>query len=132
MTSPIRRRARIFDMLMDTPAKPSAIARKLSTIQEKGAMRSVDVANLLNARPETVSRWNQGKAFPRPDAEKLLLQLEFIIDQLSDFYDPREARLWLYSPQRLLANSSPAELIQTGRAQEVITIVNQLRDSVHV
>ena len=110
----------------------NAIARKLSTIQEKGAMRSVDVANLLNARPETVSRWNQGKAFPRPDAEKLLLQLEFIIDQLSDLYDPIEARHWLYSPQRLLANSSPAELIQTGRSQDVIMIVNQLRDSVHI
>lgn len=95
-------------------------------------MRSVDVANLLKARPETVSRWNQGKAFPRPGAEKLLLQLEFIIDQLSDIYEPQEARLWLYSPQRLLHNQSPAELIQEGRPQEVIAVVNQLRDSVHI
>ncbi|MGQ0484121.1 MAG: antitoxin Xre/MbcA/ParS toxin-binding domain-containing protein [Hyphomicrobiales bacterium] len=95
-------------------------------------MRSVDVANLLKARPETVSRWNQGKAFPRPDAEKQLLALEFIVDQLSDIYEPREARLWLYSPQRLLGNASPAELIQEGRTQEVIAVVNQLRDSVHV
>jgi uncharacterized protein (DUF2384 family) len=110
----------------------NAIARKLSVIQEKGAMRSVDVANLLNARPETVSRWNQGKAFPRPDAEKLLLHLEFIIDQLSDIYEPQEARMWLYSPQRLLGNRSPAELIQEGRSQEVISVVNQLRDSVHI
>jgi uncharacterized protein (DUF2384 family) len=110
----------------------NAIARKLSAIQEKGAMRSVDVANLLNARPETVSRWNQGKAFPRPDAEKMLLQLEFIIDQLSDLYEPQEARLWLYSPQRLLDNLSPADLIQAGRSQEVVTVVNQLRDSVHI
>jgi uncharacterized protein (DUF2384 family) len=110
----------------------NAIARKLGVIQEKGAMRSIDVANLLNARPETVSRWNQGKAFPRPDAEKQLLALEFIIDQLSDIYEPREARLWLFAPQRLLANQSPAELIQNGRAQEVIAIVNQLRDSVHI
>ena len=47
----------------------NAIARKLSVIQEKGAMRSIDVANVLKARPETVSRWNQGKAFPRPDAK---------------------------------------------------------------
>ena len=110
----------------------NAIARKLSAILDKGAMRSVDVANLLNARPETVSRWNQGKAFPRPDAEKMLLQLEFIIDQLSDLYEPQEARLWLYSPQRLLGNRSPADLIQEGRSQDVVAVVSQLRDSVHI
>lgn len=110
----------------------NAIARKLTAIQEKGAMRSIDVANLLKTRPETVSRWNQGKAFPRPEAEKQLLALEFIIDQLSDFYEPREARLWLYAPQRLLGNASPAELIQDGRSQDVIAVVNQMRDSVHV
>lgn len=110
----------------------NAIARKLSVIQEKGAMRSIDVANLLNARPETVSRWNQGKAFPRPDAEKQLLALEFIIDQLSDIYEPQEARLWLYAPQRLLKNMSPAALIQDGRSQEVVAVVNQLRDGVYV
>ena len=110
----------------------NAISRKLSAIQEKGAMRAVDVANRLNARPETVSRWNQGKAFPRPDAEKMLLQLEFIVDQLSDFYEPQEARLWLYSPQRLLDNQSPADLIQGGRSQEVIAVVNQMRDGVYI
>lgn len=95
-------------------------------------MKSIDVANLLKARPETVSRWNQGKAFPRPDAEKQLLALEFIIDQLSDMYEPQEARLWLYAPQRLLENRSPATLIQEGRAQDVISVVNQLRDGVHI
>jgi uncharacterized protein (DUF2384 family) len=110
----------------------NAIARKLSVIQEKGAMKSIDVANLLNARPETVSRWNQGKAFPRPEAEKILLQLEFIIDQLSDFYEPRDARMWLYAPQRLLNNQSPAELIQAGQSAEVIAVVSQMRDGVFV
>ena len=71
----------------------NAIARRLKTIQAKGAMRSADVANVLSVRPETVSRWNQGKAFPHPNTEKQLLELEFIIDQLSDFYEPKEARL---------------------------------------
>jgi uncharacterized protein YjcR len=74
----------------------NAIARKLDSIQTKSAMRSVDVANLLGARPETVSRWNQGKAFPRPDAQKNLLALEYIVDELSDIYEPKEARLWLF------------------------------------
>src|SRR5712691_5813671 len=101
----------------------NAISRRLESLQQKGAMRSIDVANLLGARPETVSRWNQGKAFPRPDAQKLLLELEYIIDQLSDFYEPQDARLWLFSRQKLLSGETPAELIQKGRAKEVIKVI---------
>lgn len=95
-------------------------------------MRSVDVANLLGARPETVSRWNQGKAFPRPDAQKNLLSLEYIVDQLSDIYDPKEARLWLFSRQKLLKGNSPADLIQEGKIDEVIEAVERLRDGVFI
>jgi hypothetical protein len=110
----------------------NVIARKLDVLQEKGAMRSVDVANLLGTRPETVSRWNQGKAFPRSDAQRTLLDLEYIVEQLADFYEPQEARLWLYSRQKLLNGAIPADLIREGKAQDVITVINQLRDSVHV
>lgn len=110
----------------------NAIARKLDSIEKKSAMRSVDVANVLGARPETVSRWNQGKAFPRPGAQKLLLDLEYIVDQLSDFYQPKEARLWMFSRQKLLNGETPANLIQQGRAAEVIAVIDQLRDGVFV
>lgn len=110
----------------------NAIARRLDTIQTKGAMRSADIANVLDVRPETVSRWNQGKAFPHPATEKLLLELEFIVDQLADFYEPREARLWMFSRQKLLGGEAPAELIQKGRVDEVIAAVNQLRDGVFI
>jgi hypothetical protein len=109
----------------------NAIARRLESLQQKGAMRSVDVANLLGARPETVSRWNQGKAFPRPDAQKQLLNLEYIVDQLSDFYEPQEARLWLFSRQKLLCGGIPAEMLQQGRTDEVIALVDQMRDGVY-
>ncbi len=108
----------------------NAVARKLESIREKGAMKNVDVANILGSRPETVSRWNQGRAYPHPDAEKTLLELEYIIDQLSDFYAPDEARLWLFSRQKLLDGEIPAELIQKGRTDEVLATINQLRDGV--
>ena len=110
----------------------NVIARKLDLLAEKAAMRSIDVANLLGTRPETVSRWNQGKAFPRSDAQRTLLDLEYIVEQLADFYEPQEARLWLFSRQRLLGGGTPAELIQAGRAADVIAVIDQLRDSVHV
>ena len=110
----------------------NAIARRLDAITSKGAMRSSDIANVLDVRPETVSRWNQGKAFPHPNTEKQLLELEFVVDQLSDFYEPNEARLWIFSRQRLLNGETPAELIQRGRVDEVLVVVHQLRDGVYL
>ncbi len=110
----------------------NAIARKLEVIEKKGAMRSVDVANLLGTRPETVSRWNQGKAFPRPEAEKTLLEVEYLIEQLADFYEPQEARLWLFSRQKRLGGVTPAELIQKGKIDDVLAVIGQLRDGVYL
>jgi transcriptional regulator with XRE-family HTH domain len=110
----------------------NAIARKLDAIKEKGRMNAMDVANFLNIRPETVSRWRQGKAFPRPDAQKRLMELEYIVDQLSDIYKPDEARFWLYSRQKLLSGDIPAALIQAGRTDEVLAVIDQLREGVFI
>src|SRR6202034_4508880 len=110
----------------------SAVARKLESIREKGALRHTDVANVLGTRPETVSRWNQGRAYPHANTEKTLLELEFIVDQLSDFYEPNEARQFIFARQKLLEGHSPAELIREGRIDEVRRLVNQLRDAVHL
>lgn len=73
----------------------------------------------------------QGRAYPRANTEKTLLELEHIIDQLADFYEPNEARQWIFAPQKLLGGASPAELISTGRIDEVMRLVGQLRDAVH-
>ena len=114
------------------PMPTSAIARRLESIQAKGSLRSADVATVLNVRPETVSRWNSGKALPHANTERQLLDLEFILDKLADFYEPHDARLWLFSRQRLLGDQAPARLIQEGRIDEVVAAVNQLLDGVHV
>lgn len=120
--------------MTETKAVPvsGAVARKLGSIRTKGAMRHTEVANLLGTRPETVSRWNQGRAYPHASTEKALLELAFIVDQLADFYEPNEARQWIFSPQKLLGGVSPAELIREGRIDEVRRLVNQLSDAVYV
>ena len=108
-----------------------AVAKRLDSLRTKGAMKDIEVANLLGTRPETVSRWNQGRAYPRPTTEKTLLELEYIVDQIADFYEPSEARQWIFAPQKLLGGVSPAQLIRDGRIDEVMRLVNQLRDAVH-
>lgn len=107
----------------------SPIAKKLETITSKGGMRLVDIANVLGTRPETVSRWNQGRAFPHPATERQLIELEWIIEQLADFYTPQEARLWLFSRQKFLDGQIPGELISQGKFEEVLTVIRQLREA---
>lgn len=92
----------------------SAVARRLDSLRAKGAIKNIEVANLLGTRPETVSRWNQGRAYPHATTEKTLLELEYIIDQLADFYEPDEARQWIFAPQKLLAGELPATLSAPG------------------
>jgi uncharacterized protein (DUF2384 family) len=110
----------------------NVIARKLGALQQKGAMKASDVAEVLGIRPETVSRWNQGKAFPQPEAERALLDLEYVVDLLADLYQPDEARIWLLSRQRLLNDARPVDLIKAGRTEEVIQMIRQLLEGVHV
>lgn len=108
----------------------TAVARKLESVRQKGALRNIDVAQILNTRPETVSRWTQGHAYPHRSKEKVLLELEYIVDQLSELYEPNEARQWLFSRQILLGDESPASLIQHGEIDRVLGFVKKLRDTV--
>jgi len=108
----------------------SAVARKLDTIRQKAGFKNIDVANVLGTRAETVSRWSQGKAYPQGTAERNLLELEYIVDQLSEFYNPQEARLWMFSRQRLLSDESPADLIKSGHIDDVLQLIREMREAV--
>ena len=109
----------------------TAISRKLSSIRDKSALSSADIATITGAQPETVSKWNQSKSFPRPDAQRRLLDLEYIVDLLSDLYEDRDdVRLWLMSRQKLLGGRIPLDMIQAGQTEELIAVVDQLRDGV--
>ena len=51
---------------------------------------------------------------------------------MSDFYEPNEARQWIFAPQKLLEGKSPAERIRNGHIDDVMQLVNQLRDAVYM
>jgi len=110
----------------------NAIKSRLKVINEKASLGFSEVADLLKVRSETVSRWNQGRAFPQPEPEQRLLELGYIVEQLAEIYEPDEARLWLLSPQKLLKDQKPVELIKEGRYQEVLNIVHQLQEGVYL
>lgn len=109
----------------------TAVASRLETIRKRGGIRSREVAQLLGTTPETVSRWQRGRVEPGPNRLQRLLTLEWLVEQLSEFYAPDEARLWLFAPHKLLGGERPADRIQDGRVDDVLALIAQLRDGAY-
>jgi len=109
----------------------SALAERLEKIKKLGGITGRDVAQLLDTTPETVSRWSTGKIDPQRDRLHRLLELEFFLAELSEFYSPEEAKLWLFSPHKLLGGETAAARIQAGRTQDVFALLDQLRSGAY-
>lgn len=110
----------------------SALADRLEKIKELGGITGRDVAQLLDTTPETVSRWSTGKIDPQRERLQRLLELEFFLTELSEFYSPEEAKLWLFSPHKLLGGETAAARIQAGKTQDVFALIEQLRSGAYI
>lgn len=111
---------------------PAGVASRLKAIRDRGGISSREIAQLMNTTEKTVSHWNTGKSDPQPNRRERLLTLEWIISELAEFYSPEDARLWLFAPHRLLDGDRPADRIQQGKLQDVLALIDQIRDGAYV
>ncbi len=109
-----------------------AVAIRLDSIKAKAGIRSREVAEMVGATPQTVSRWRQGRVEPQPTHLERLLTLEWLTSELAEFYDRDEARLWIFAPHRLLEGETPARRIQDGRIDDVLALIEQLKTGAYV
>src|SRR5437588_12997415 len=110
----------------------TALTERLDKIKQLAGITGRDVAQLLDTTPETVSRWTTGKVDPQRERLHRLLELEFFLTELSEFYSPDQAKLWLFSPHRLLGGETAATRIQSGKTDDVFAPVDQLRSAADV
>jgi transcriptional regulator with XRE-family HTH domain len=110
----------------------SALADKITRIKALADISGRDVAQLLDTTPETISRWSTGKVDPQRERLQRLLELEFFLSELAEFYAPAEARMWLFAPHKMLDGETPADRIQNGDTEAVFAIIDQLRSGAYV
>jgi transcriptional regulator with XRE-family HTH domain len=109
----------------------NAVARIIEELRSRGGLKETDVANIASVSPTTVSRWIAGKARPDPQTQLIISDLRYVVDRLSEFYLPDETRLWLYSEHRLLYGKRAVELINQGKAAEVLAVIESLDEASH-
>ena len=62
----------------------------------------------------------------------LMTPPNWLAEELSEFYSPQQARLWLFKPHKLLNGDTPADRIRAGKLQDVRALIAQLKDGAYV
>ena len=106
--------------------KKSAVARLVGDLKKYGGLNGRDIANIVDVSPPTVSRWSRGVGTPSIQKQAVIAELRWVVERLSDFYTPEEARLWLHSAHPLLNSERAIDLINAGRTREVLEVIEQL------
>jgi transcriptional regulator with XRE-family HTH domain len=104
----------------------TAVSRILDHLRTDGGLQGKDVANIVSVSPATVSRWSSGKATPDLRTQTIIAELRYVVDRLSDFYTPDETRLWLHTKHPMLNGERAIDLINEGRTEAVLAVIDAL------
>jgi transcriptional regulator with XRE-family HTH domain len=104
----------------------TAVSRVLERLRDDGGLQGKDIANIVSVSPATVSRWSSGKATPDLRTQTVIAELRYVVDRLSDFYTSDETRLWLHAIHPMLHNERAIDLINNGRTEEVLAVIEAL------
>lgn len=104
----------------------AAVMKILDTLRNEGGLQGKDIANITSVSQATVSRWLSGKASPDLRTQTLIAELRYVVDRLAEYYDADETRLWLHTPHPMLNGERAIDLINSGRTEEVLGVIEAL------
>ena len=104
----------------------NAVSRILDHLRDDGGLQGKDIANIVSVSPATVSRWSNGKATPDLRTQTVIAELRYVVDRLSEFYTPDETRLWLHTRHPMLNGERAIDLINQGRTEAVLAVIEAL------
>lgn len=104
----------------------AAVRKILNHLRDDGGLQGKDIANIVSVSPATVSRWSSGKATPDLRTQTVIAELRYVVDRLADFYTPDETRLWLHAKHPMLNNERAIDLLNAGRMEEVLAVIEAL------
>lgn len=90
------------------------------------ALTLAEIGEIVGAGERAVQKWAAGSARPEGSKRDRLLELQYVIEELSDVYKPEGVDIWLHSRQRALADRRPLDVLKAGEFQTVLQLVQRL------
>jgi len=107
-------------------ARGKPVVQFIERLRSDGGLKGTDIASLAGVSGATVSRWSNGRETPHPRTQLIVSDLSYVVMRLSEYYSSEEVRTWLYAPHPQLDGERAVELINAGRSEEVIAILDRL------
>ena len=102
------------------------VPRYLEELRIVGGLKGTDIANIAAVSKATVSRWSNGVMKPQPRTQLVLSDLHYIVGRLQEYYSADEIRTWLYARHPQLDGERAIDVINQGRSEEVLRILERL------
>jgi uncharacterized protein (DUF2384 family) len=90
------------------------------------ALSLVEIGKVAGVGERAVQKWAQGASKPEGRSRDRLLELKYVIEELSDVYTDEGIDIWLHAPQRALGGQRPLDLLKDGRFEAVLEVVERL------
>ncbi len=101
-------------------------AQYVDDLRETGGLKGTDIANIADVSEATVSRWSKGTASPHPRTQLVLSDLHYVVNRLRDYYSRDEIRVWLFARHPQLDGERAIDLINAGKSEIVLDILERL------
>lgn len=90
------------------------------------ALTVAEIGQITGVGDRAVQNWANGSSRPEGSSRERLLELKYVIEQLSDVYTDEGVEIWLHTRQRALGGGRPLDLLRQGQFEAVLTAVEHL------
>lgn len=108
------------------PGRPSALYRHVVADARRAGLKSAEIGAITGVGERAVQNWANGTSRPDGDSRDRLLELKYVIEQLSDVYTDEGIEIWLHARQRALSGERPVDLLRAGEFETVLQVVDRL------
>lgn len=85
-----------------------------------------ELGNVVGASVRSVQTWASGDAAPKGVKAQRLLDVKFIVEELSSVYSEEGVEIWLRARNRNLHGQRPIDLLANGQIDEVVEEAQRL------
>jgi hypothetical protein len=104
----------------------STLYRHVVADARRAGLKAAEIGAITGVGERAVQNWANGTSKPEGASRDRLLELKYIIEQLTDIYEDEGIEIWLHAHQRALDGERPVDLLRVGRFETVLQLIDRL------